>query len=77
MATITVRVNDDEKAWLQYMAEFYGISLSALLVKYSIKDLEDEYDRQTAQVAHKKWLDDNQRTVSMGEIMREFSSGDD
>ena len=32
MAMITVRVSDAEKEWLSYMAEFYGITLSELLI---------------------------------------------
>lgn len=42
MATISVRVSDAEKEWLQYMADFYGITLSELMKKYSMDQLEDE-----------------------------------
>ena len=31
MAMITVRVSDEEKEWLSYMAEFFGVTLSDLL----------------------------------------------
>lgn len=72
MATITVRVSDQEKAWLQVMADFYGVTLSELVKKYSMDDLEDEYDRLKGQVARKLWLDDHQQTVSMQQIMTEF-----
>ena len=57
MAMITVRVSDAEKEWLSYMAEFYGITLSELLKTYSMEQLEDEYDRQTAEIAHKHWVE--------------------
>lgn len=72
MAMITVRVSDSEKEWLQYMADFYGITLSELLKKYSMEQLEDEYDQQVADLAHKRWLADNKQTVSMEEIIDEF-----
>lgn len=54
------------------MADFYGITLSDLMKNYSMNDLEDEYDRQTAKIAHKKWLEDSQETVSMKDILSEF-----
>lgn len=72
MATITVRVSDSEKEWLQYMAEFYDLSLSDLIKKYSIEDLETEYDRQTAEIAHKMWVESGKETVSMEDILSEF-----
>lgn len=72
MAMITVRVSDSEKEWLNYMADFYGVSLSDLLKTYSMAQLEDEYDRQTAEIAYKRWLEDGKKTVSMGEILSEF-----
>ena len=42
MAMITVRVSDEEKEWLSYMAEFFGVTLSDLLKSYSMEQLEDE-----------------------------------
>lgn len=72
MATITIRVSEEEKEWLTYMAEFYGISLSELIKTYSMEQLEDEYDRQTAELAHKRWVEEGRKTVSMKEIMDEF-----
>ena len=62
MAMITVRVSDAEKEWLSYMAEFYGITLSELLKTYSMEQLEDEYDRQTAEIAHKHWVESGKRS---------------
>ncbi|MCY9807028.1 type II toxin-antitoxin system RelB family antitoxin [Lentilactobacillus senioris] len=77
MATITVRVSNDEKEWLQYMADFYGVTLSDLIKDYSMSDLEDEYDRQTAEVAHKQWIDSGKQSVSMDDIMKEFGGIDE
>lgn len=74
MAKITIRVSDEEKEWLDYMAEFYGITLSELMKNYSMKQLEDEYDKQTADIAHKLWLEDNKQTVRMAEVLKEFGS---
>ncbi|WP_201307915.1 type II toxin-antitoxin system RelB family antitoxin [Companilactobacillus farciminis] len=72
MAEITIQVTDSEKTFLQYMADFYGMSLSDLIKKYSMDQLEDEYDSQIAQVTYKKFLEDNQETISMHEILDKF-----
>jgi predicted transcriptional regulator len=72
LAMITVRVSDEEKEWLQYMADFYGTNLSELLKNYSIDQLEDEYDAQVAELAHKRWLEDDKQTVAMKDIIDEF-----
>lgn len=69
---ITVRVSEAEKEWLQYMADFYGVTLSDLMKKYSMEQLEDEYDKQIAEVAHKRFVEDGKQTVSMKEILDEF-----
>lgn len=74
MAKITIRVSEHEKEWLQHMAKFYGISTSDLLKNYSMAQLEDEYDRQTADLAHKRWIKDDKKTVSMEDIMEEFAN---
>ncbi len=72
MATITIRVSEEEKEWLSYMAEFYGISLSELIKTYSMEELEDEYDLQIAEIAHKGWVETGKETVSMNELLDEF-----
>lgn len=69
---ITVRVSDEEKEWLSYMADFFGVTLSDLLKRYSMEQLEDEYDKQIAEIAHKRWIEQGKETLSMNEILNEF-----
>ncbi|WP_329608930.1 type II toxin-antitoxin system RelB family antitoxin [Lentilactobacillus sp. SPB1-3] len=76
MAMITVRVSESEKEWLQYMADFYGVTLSDLMKNYSMEQLEDEYDKQTAEIAHKRFIEDGKQTVSMKDILDEFGDLD-
>ncbi|APX72731.1 DUF6290 family protein [Companilactobacillus allii] len=64
--------SDSEKNWLQYMADFYGISLSELLKNYSIGRLENEYDQHIADISHKRWVKDGKKIVSMDDIIHEF-----
>lgn len=72
MAMITVRVSDEEKEWLSYMADFFGVTLSDLLKRYSMEQLEDEYDKQIAEIAYKRWIEQGKETLSMNEILNEF-----
>ncbi|WP_427814941.1 type II toxin-antitoxin system RelB family antitoxin (plasmid) [Enterococcus sp. 22-H-5-01] len=74
MAMITVRVSDSEKEWLSYMADFYGITLSDLLKRYSMEQLEDEYDAQIAEISHKRWVAQGKPTVSIEEALSEFGN---
>ena len=57
-AMITVRVSDAKKEWL-----------SELLKNYSMEQLEDEYNRQTAEIAHKHWIRSGKTTVFMEESL--------
>lgn len=77
MAMITVHVGHSEKEWLHYMAEFYGITLSNLIKKYSMEQLKDEYDKQVAQVAYKRYQESGKETHSMAEVFRKFGGADD
>lgn len=76
MATITVSVTAAEKAWLQQLAVFHGISLSNLLLTYSIDQLEDWYDSQIANVAYKSWENQGGESVGMAEVLRLFDNPD-
>ncbi|MDA5386701.1 DUF6290 family protein [Loigolactobacillus backii] len=55
------------------MATFYDISLSNLVLTYSIDQLEDEYDEQSAAIALKHWRMDGKRTVSMKDSLAELA----
>ncbi|MCH5462663.1 antitoxin [Lactobacillus sp. LC28-10] len=72
MAMITVHVSHSEKEWLQDMADFYGITLSDLIKKYSMEQLEDKYERQVAKVAYKRYQASDKETHSMEEVFRQF-----
>lgn len=72
MATINIRVSDDEKKWLNEMAEFHGITLSELMIKYSIRNLEDERDEMTAQFAHKRWLEQHKKAEPISKVIKEL-----
>jgi hypothetical protein len=72
MAKITITVTDEEKEWLKYMADFYGISLSNLIKKYSMEQLEDEYDKQVADIAYKRYKESGEKSYPIEDILKEF-----
>ncbi|GAX07114.1 hypothetical protein IWT25_02462 [Secundilactobacillus pentosiphilus] len=77
MAIIPVHVSDSEKKWLQDMADFYGITLSDLIKKYSMEQLEDKCDQLAAKVALKRYQGSGKENYSMAEVLRQFGGADD
>ncbi|MCO4095380.1 type II toxin-antitoxin system RelB family antitoxin [Macrococcoides canis] len=71
MATITIRVSEDEKNFLKYMSEFMNLSLTDLIKNYTIEDLEDLFDTHVADKAYIEWSKHKQ-TVSHNDVMQEF-----
>ena len=48
MASISLKVSDMEKKFLQSMAQFEGVTLSELIKSKVFDSLEDEYDARIA-----------------------------
>jgi len=48
MASISLKVSDMEKKFLQSMAQFEGVTLSELIKSKVFDSLEDEYDAKIA-----------------------------
>lgn len=55
MPTITVRVSEREKIFLNEMAQFEGTSLSDLLKTNTLTALEDAYDARVADEAYEAY----------------------
>lgn len=58
MATITLKVSEADKTFMQAMAKFEGISLSELVRTKTLQSLEDEYDTRVGEMAYQEYLDD-------------------
>lgn len=71
MATITVRVSDQEKDFLDKMAKFMGKTLSELLKTTTLTQLEDEYDAKVGEVSYGKYLQ-NPKSRPLKDIMDEY-----
>lgn len=50
MSTITFKVSETDKTFMQAMAKFEGVTLSELIRNKTIKMLEDEYDARIADI---------------------------
>lgn len=71
MATITVRVTEDEKAFLDAMAKFEGKSLSELLKTTTLDVLEESYDAHIADLAYRDHQE-NPQTRPFADLMAEY-----
>ncbi|MEB5648579.1 type II toxin-antitoxin system RelB family antitoxin (plasmid) [Mammaliicoccus sciuri] len=60
MATITVRVSDEEKAFLEYMSKFLGINLSQVIKEYTLDELEDMYDAKVGDDVLKEYRENSE-----------------
>lgn len=74
MATITVRVTEDEKKFLDEMAKFEGKSLSALLKTTILNVLEDAYDAKIGDLAYEEYLKDK-KSNDLSVLLEEYEIG--
>lgn len=73
MATITVRVSDDEKAFLEYMSKFLGISLSKVIKDYTLEELEDMYDAKVGDDALKEYRENGEQALDIDDVMKQLN----
>ena len=51
MTTITLKVSEADKKFMQAIAKFEGVSLSELIRSRTLEAIEDEYDARVADLA--------------------------
>ena len=51
MTTITLKVSEADKKFMQAVAKFEGVSLSELIRTKTLEAIEDEYDARVADLA--------------------------
>lgn len=73
MATITVRVSDEEKEFLEYMSKFLGLSLSRIIKEYTIEDLEDLYDAKVGDDALKEYRENGEQALDIDDVMKQWN----
>ena len=57
MTTITVKVSEADKKFMQAIAKFEGVSLSELIRTKTLEAIEDEYDARVADLALAEYED--------------------
>ena len=57
MTTITLKVSEADKKFMQAIAKFEGVSLSELIRTKSLEAIEDEYDARVADLALAEYED--------------------
>ena len=57
MTTITLKVSEADKKFMQAIAKFEGISLSELIRTKTLDAIEDEYDARVADLALEEYED--------------------
>ena len=75
MTTITLKVPERDKTFLQAMAKFEGVSLSELIRVRTLKSLEDEYDAKIADEAlaeYEEYLLNGGKALSWESTMSEL-----
>lgn len=71
MATITVRVSDEEKKFFDEMAKVEGKSLSDLLRTATLESLEDSYDAHVGDIAYEEYLK-NKKSAPLAELLKQY-----
>ena len=57
MTTITLKVSEADKKFMQASAKFEGVSLSELIRTKTLEAIEDEYDARVADLALAEYED--------------------
>jgi hypothetical protein len=57
MTTITLKVSEADKKFMQAIAKFEGISLSELIRSKTLEAIEDKYDARVADLALAEYED--------------------
>lgn len=57
MTTITLKVSEADKKFMQAIAKFEGVSLSELIRTKTLNAIEDEYDARVADLALAEYED--------------------
>lgn len=69
MTTITLKVSEADKAFMQAMAKFEGVSLSELIRTKTLEALEDEYDLS---VLRQAMAEDDGVRIPVEDLFEEF-----
>ncbi|MGM0338839.1 type II toxin-antitoxin system RelB family antitoxin [Enterococcus sp. AZ007] len=79
MAVITIKIPDEDKAFLQAMAKFENVTLSELIRTQTLTSLEEKYDAHVADAAleeYEAYLADGGEQLSWDSLISEVGLND-
>ena len=71
MTTITLKVSEADKKFMQAIAKFEGVSLSELIRTKTLEAIEDEYDARVADLAlaeYEDYLEDGGEVLNWDDL---------
>lgn len=71
MGTITVRVTEEEKEFLNKMAKFKGENVSEMMRNFTLEAMEDSYDIHIGDLAYEDYLI-NLEKHPLSKLMKEY-----
>lgn len=71
MTTITLKVSEADKKFMQAIAKFEGVSLSELIRTKTLEAIEDEYDARVADLAlaeYEEYLENGGEVINWDDL---------
>ena len=69
MTTITLKVSEADKKFMQAIAKFEGVSLSELIRTKTLEAIEDEYDARVAGLAeYEEYLENGGEVLNWDDL---------
>ena len=71
MTTITLKVSEADKKFMQAIAKFEGVSLSELIRSKTLEAIEDEYDARVADLAlaeYEEYLENGGKVLNWDDL---------
>ena len=72
MATISLRLSDEDKILFENYAKFNNVSLSKMIKNAVIEKIEDEYDLKIAENSYEEYLKDGKKSYPIEDLWEEL-----
>lgn len=73
MPTISLKISDQDKLFLNNMAKFEGVTLSELIRSKTFKALEDDYDARIADLALDEYNNSQEQSKPITALWNELN----
>ena len=77
MPHVSLRVTEQEKAWMESYANVQGLNLSDAIKEAFFEKLEDEYDLKTIREHEAEKAKGNVKYYTLDEVSKELGLGDE